>query len=190
MDAPELYILRHGETEWKVAGRIQGNLDSPLTGRGRLQAEAQGRILRGQDLAGFDALVSPQGRALATAEIALGDLLGSVTQDPRLVEIGVGAWTGLSREEIRITGMLDESEENAFALYERAPDGEGFAALHARCSDFLQSLSGPAVIVTHGMTSRMLRTILTGRSVLELADVGGGQGIVYRLKDGQQWKLT
>lgn len=39
---PEIYLLRHGETEWNLDGRLQGHLDSPLTERGRLQAQRRG----------------------------------------------------------------------------------------------------------------------------------------------------
>ena len=39
---PEVYLLRHGQTEWNAAGRMQGGLDSALTGEGRAQAARQG----------------------------------------------------------------------------------------------------------------------------------------------------
>ena len=53
---PPLYILRHGETVWNAENRLQGHFDSPLTARGRAQAEAQNAILRARDLTGFTAL--------------------------------------------------------------------------------------------------------------------------------------
>jgi probable phosphoglycerate mutase len=43
--AAEIYLVRHGETEWNAQGRYQGKLDSPLTRRGRKQAQDAGRFL-------------------------------------------------------------------------------------------------------------------------------------------------
>ena len=72
-DYPEIFVLRHGQTEWNTVGRHQGRLDSPLTEIGREQALAQSRILANA-LAGrgdVQAHCSPQGRAFDTAGIIL-----------------------------------------------------------------------------------------------------------------------
>lgn len=185
MKAPTLYILRHGETEWNAAGRLQGRHDSPLTPRGRAQAQAQRDILRAEDLEGFTAFSSPQGRAFQTAAIALEGQVENIHTDDRLSEIGLGEWAGEDRAAL----IAREAVADAFALYERAPDGEGFARLQTRCRAFLESLDTPAVIVTHGITSRMLRLILLGRDITDLAHLEGGQGVVFRLHDGNQTLL-
>jgi broad specificity phosphatase PhoE len=183
MSYPPVFILRHGETDWNLAGRLQGHYDSPLTDRGRAQALAQRRILAGCDLRGCVALSSPQGRALATARIATEGLFAEFDQESRLSEIGLGAWAGRYRHEV-----LREAPDtaDAFDLYELAPGGEGFDALRARCTQFLRSLSGPAILVTHGITSRMLRLILLNRATADIREVGGGQGVVYEISDGRQ----
>lgn len=60
-----LIAVRHAETEWNVAGREMGQLDSPLTAQGRLQAQAVARRLAGMH---FDELyTSDLGRAIETA---------------------------------------------------------------------------------------------------------------------------
>ena len=187
---PPLYILRHGQTEWNAEHRIQGGLDSPLTELGKVQARAQHEILARRDLSGFAAWTSPQGRAFHTASIALNGVVPTIQTDPRLTEIGVGAWEGLRRDELVIDRAMDESEESALDLYERAPDGEGFQALRVRCKAFLDELQGPAVIVTHGITSRMLRLVVLDRNISEIAGVEGGQGVVFQLVDGLQTKLS
>ncbi|MFG6510775.1 MULTISPECIES: histidine phosphatase family protein [unclassified Sulfitobacter] len=184
---PTLYILRHGETEWNLANRLQGRFDSPLTERGREQAAAQNAILKHCDLAGFSALSSPQGRAVVTAEIALAGTGLEAAPDPRLGEIGIGAWAGMSRDTLL---RQTPAARDSYDLYEHAPEGEGFAALHKRCLRFLNSLSGPHVLVTHGITSRMLRLILLGRTPAALREMQGGQGVVFRLENGQQERLT
>ena len=66
MAYPELYILRHGETEWNATNRMQGRLNSPLTDKGKRDATRQGNILRGLNLSGFSFLSSPSGRAFQT----------------------------------------------------------------------------------------------------------------------------
>ncbi|WP_282060221.1 histidine phosphatase family protein [Roseobacter litoralis] len=189
MQYPSLYILRHGQTEWNAQHRIQGSLDSPLTELGRAQARMQHETLRSCDLTGYRAFCSPQGRAFHTASIALEGQCARVDTDPRLVEIGVGEWEGMCWYELD-TGLAGEmSEESALHLYDHAPGGEGFLALRNRCAAFLSDLSGPAVLVTHGVTSRMLRLIILNMGTHEITDLPGGQGIVFHLSGGLQTKL-
>ena len=184
---PETYILRHGQTLWNAQHRIQGGFDSPLTDLGRDQAARQGAILAGLDLAGFAGFSSPQGRAFVTAGIALAGHVATIRTDDRLCEIRVGDYEGRVRQELPGGADVDFSEESALHLYDKAPGGEGFAGLHARCLSFLEDhRAAPMVIVTHGITSRMLRLILTGQGIEALAHVGGGQGVVFHIRDGRQ----
>ena len=180
----ELYILRHGETVWNAEDRLQGWANSPLTPLGEVHAARQFEILRSRDLKGFTAYASPSGRAVQTAAIAAAPLLHEVHTDARLREIGVGAWTGWRRADCPVQGgeFLD--------LYRQAPDGEGFAALEARCRAFLAELAGPAVLVTHGLTSRMLRSLIVGQDALSITEAGGGQGVVWHVRNGAQNLLT
>ncbi|MFT4743112.1 MAG: broad specificity phosphatase PhoE [Yoonia sp.] len=179
---PELYILRHGETVWNSENRMQGELNSPLTAKGEAQAASQGRILRALDLGGFSMISSPQGRAVQTAGIALGAIAQDVTTDRRLREIGVGDWSGLCRDSL----PLGDGPDAFIAQYEAAPNGEGIAAVAVRVAAFLADLKGPAVVVTHGITSRVLREIITGEVAVAASSNLGGQGCVYHLKDGVQ----
>ncbi|WP_412505036.1 histidine phosphatase family protein [Roseovarius sp. SYSU LYC5161] len=189
-DWPEAYILRHGQTVWNVAQRLQGGRDSPLTDLGRDQALRQRAILQSVDLTGFRAHSSPQGRAFVTAALALDGLIGRIRTDDRLREIGVGDFEARLRQDLPGGQAADASEESALHLYDMAPGGEGFAALRARCESFLQDRSAPVVVVTHGMTSRMLRLVLTGQDESALDSIGGGQGVVYHVRRGRQHVLT
>jgi len=67
-----LLLARHGESVWNAEKRFQGHTDIALSDRGRAQAEALGRALRGYKVAA--AYVSPFSRARETAEIALREL--------------------------------------------------------------------------------------------------------------------
>lgn len=186
---PELYILRHGETAWNAENRMQGGLNSPLTETGKGHAVAQAAILAKLDLTGFDVWCSPQGRAFETAAIALARQVPFIRTDDRLREIEVGAWQGRLRDELKAEGPVEDTPDGPIALYEHAPGGEGFAALQARCEDFLSSLTTPAVLVTHGITSRMMRSILLGTAGENIGGLPGGQGVVYHLKNGVQNRL-
>jgi broad specificity phosphatase PhoE len=159
---PEIYVLRHGETFWNSEGRMQGGLNSPLTPLGKEQAERQAAILSQIDLSRFAILCSPQGRAFETAAIALARQVDNIHTDPRLREIEVGEWKGRLRSELASPDEFEETPDGALELYERAPGGEGFAALEARCIEFVSSLQGPSILVTHGITSRMLRSTVLG----------------------------
>jgi len=98
MPATRFIVVRHGETEWNVAGRVQGHEDSPLTARGLAQAEAIAERLARER---FDALVaSDLGRARRTAQ-AIGARCGlEVQPDPRVRERSFGEGEGLDYDEI------------------------------------------------------------------------------------------
>jgi len=183
---PELYVLRHGETEWNATGRMQGRLHSPLTPLGIAQAHEQRRILSGVDLSAFEVISSPQTRALHTAVEVFAASAAQIRTDSRLCEIDAGAWQGRMRDELQIEGDPKVTVDGPLAFYEQAEGGEGFAALRLRCEAFVQSLNGPAVLITHGITSRMLRTVVLGLSTDAMVDLPGGQGVVFHLKDGVQ----
>jgi len=192
MTYPELYILRHGETEWNAENRMQGWLNSPLSPQGHVQAARQYEILRSRNLDGFRAVSSPLGRCFQTAGIAVAPLFDTVQTDLRLREIAVGDWQGRIRTEIEWDGDAANGPDGPLALYGAAPNGEGFEVLSQRCKAFLADLHGPTVIVTHGITSRMLRMIVLGHPWHDFAAMEalpGGQGVVYHMKDGIQTKL-
>ncbi len=179
---PELYILRHGQTEWNAENRMQGWLNSPLTPKGHKDAARQGEILATLNLEGFAFWSSPSGRAFQTAAIACGTKAETIHTDIRLREIGVGEWSGRLRDEL----PTSDGPDPELAQYEMAPGGEGFDAVTTRAAAFLKDLKGPAVLITHGITSRALRSVVLGPMALDNPSVHGGQGCVYHLANGVQ----
>src|SRR5690606_38709702 len=94
----ELWLIRHGESTGNAEGRLQGQADFPLSERGRRQALALALRLRGLDFAALYA--SDLSRALDTACV-IGEAVGlPVVSDPRLREIDIGSWSGLTADEI------------------------------------------------------------------------------------------
>ncbi|MEM6371348.1 MAG: histidine phosphatase family protein [Pseudomonadota bacterium] len=190
MTSPDLLILRHGETEWNLQGRMQGARNSPLTQRGVAQAEAQGRLLSRFGIDDWDLWCSPQGRARDTARIALGLRAKAVRTDGRLAEIRMGAWTGARRRTIAAACPDLFENDTDMVWYDHAPGGEGLEALYARTGAFLADLARPSVVFTHGITSRMLRCHALGLAPGAFADLPGGQGVVYHLSQGVQTCLS
>ena len=124
---PEIFVLRHGQTEWNKAGRHQGRMDSPLTQHGRGQAQAQSKLLAALLGARSDigAYCSPQGRASNTAEIVLAPLGMSASTDARLCEISFGQWEGLTFDEIAHDWpeLTKNADKDAFGWHFNAPGG-------------------------------------------------------------------
>lgn len=175
--------MRHGETEWNAAGRLQGGLDAPLTRLGRQQARRQAQLLRGvpPHVARYCA---PAGRAVATAQIAFGGQ--GFTRDDRLREIGIGGFAGRKLCDLARENPMVFAGEGTLDWYDRIPDGEGFAVLEARARAFLADLRGPAIIVTHGITLRMLRLVAMGRSLDQIARHPVFQGAVHHVARGEE----
>jgi probable phosphoglycerate mutase len=135
-----LFLVRHGETEWNSAGRFQGAKDSPLTPRGREQAHATGRTLAAMISvqAPLRAYVSPLGRTRETASLISQHVKLDVEIEPRIAEVSLGCWDGMSMFEIdtEFPGALNGSKPHDW--YFRSPDGETFDAAYARVSDWLR----------------------------------------------------
>jgi probable phosphoglycerate mutase len=150
-------LLRHGRTDWNATGRFQGQLDSPLDGVGRAQAVAAGIAVAPMQP---DALVaSDLSRARDTADAVSAACGLEVAIDPRLREINLGAWQGLTRAEARAQ-FPDE-----YAAWQTGEDGRrGGGETYAECGartaacvqEWLDRL-GPGsllVAVTHGSAAR------------------------------------
>ena len=189
MTYPVIYLLRHGQTEWNVASRLQGRFDSALTDLGHAQVARQGELLAPilNDTPEMQVFCSPQGRAQMTAEIALAGHPTKIHSEPDLREITAGSWDGTYLDDIeRSHGHLFEQARNAFELMFLAPDGEGELAVLERCRNFLHRLDEPAILVTHGATLCVLRGLLRGLRFEDTLDLSHEQGCIYRIENGEE----
>lgn len=184
-DYPRIWFLRHGQTEWNRAYRLQGQLDSPLTKQGQAEAAQQALLMPPILAQNPPIFVSPLGRARQTAEIALGD--APYQTDPRLMEIDAGKWQGMRRADI-IASHPDwaANAPSALEIYEAAEGGEGLAAFHSRIVSFLDHLTGPSVIVAHGLLGQVLRAHLCGVPMAQAGMLSNLQGVVYLLENGAE----
>lgn len=186
---PPLIIFRHGQTEWNREGIHQGRLDSPLTEMGRQQAMGLAALLQmlieGQD---WQAFTSPTGRAKTTAELALGPLGMAATMDDRLQEVHFGDWQGRTTAEIdEMSGSM--KSDDPFLWNFASPGGENLTELQQRVAGFVKDLSGPSIISTHGITSRVLRGLVLGLDADGMRELDGGQGCLFLIQDGKQQRF-
>ncbi|NVJ60113.1 MAG: histidine phosphatase family protein [Gammaproteobacteria bacterium] len=151
------YIIRHGETEWNTVRRLQGELDSPLTSNGLVQAQ-----LAAERLAKFDLnhiVSSPVGRALKTATLISEKLNLNLSTDKELRERHFGNWQGCYFDSLK-----DEPHFNA--IFEQLtdhcpPNGESAVGCVNRVKNTIIKLasefSGKRIgLVTHGDVIRTL----------------------------------
>ncbi len=168
-----LIFIRHGETDWNVEERLQGQQDTAMNDRGRQQARRNGEALRTllPDLAGFDFVSSPLGRARETMNLvraALGLDPAAYRLDPRLLEITFGAWEGHTLAELAATGDGAIAARQSDKWGYVPPGGESYAMLAARIDRWLDSLTGNTVAVSHGAVGRVVRGRLQGLPTVDV----------------------
>ena len=186
-----IYLIRHGRTEFNAEGRYQGHCDSPLTPLGREQAAANGALLKTLigDPAGWVFESSPLGRAMDTAGIiAEAAGLPAPISEPRLREISMGSWDGLTEEEISHLNPEAVRGATRYDIFFRAPDGEGLETLTARLKSWLGkavSDGRPRIAVSHGVSGRVLRGLYAGLDRDVMLKLPSPQDVVFRLADGR-----
>jgi probable phosphoglycerate mutase len=164
-------IVRHGETLWNVERRFQGHEDSPLTDRGKAQADALGARLERMN---FDALVSSDlGRARETADIiARRSGLSSYETDSRLRERHYGMMEGLRIMEVRAKqpGLFAawNADDPDFVI----PGGESHRQHYERNAAFIQEWDGArpgtvTVVVAHGGVMDSVFRFVTGAQLAQ-----------------------
>lgn len=155
-----VYLIRHGETDWNLAGRWQGHADVPLNELGYRQARIVAARLAREGVQ-FDAIYSSDlARAFQTAWEVGAAVKVAVQLLPNLREIDLGTWSGLTYDEIKTTHPTE------IALLELGQDiprggGETLSALRKRVVEAVDAIAnhhrgGTLGLVTHGGCIRML----------------------------------
>lgn len=186
---PKIWFLRHGQTEWNKAYRLQGQLDSPLTEQGVADAKRQSGLIAPILEQSPDIFVSPLGRTVATADIALGG--AGYRLDDRLMEIDAGKWQGRTRADI-MAQFPEWAKEQPLPLeiYQMAEGGEGLDRFRARIASFLDDLTGPTVIVAHGLLGQVMRAVVCGLDMDKAGTLSNDQGCVYVLENGRETQMV
>ena len=190
MSKPKIYFLRHGQTDWNVAFRLQGQQDIPINATGREQARANGKKLLGllDDPSRYRYIASPLGRTRETMNIVREELglpsFGYETDD-RLKEIAFGLWETHTFDELRKTAheMVDARQADKWNF--QPPQGESYARLLARVRSWLPYVKEDSVVVCHGGVLRVLEHFFNKTPIEEVVHLTVPQDRIY-LWDGDK----
>jgi broad specificity phosphatase PhoE len=179
----QIYLVRHGQTDWNRAQRLQGGIDTVLNPIGVAQADAIADRLR--PLTGALVVTSPLARARQTANAIVTRNRWALAVDARLAEIDHGGWSGLTH------AAIERACPGAIASGQLRPEavdlsgGEPLIGAYRRASGALRRLlsaspSEPVVVVSHGVINALLVCAAVGHSPTQIDRYPQANGFVYR----------
>ena len=163
-------LVRHGQTDWNLAKRYQGQQDIPLNAEGIRQAHTLAAALKDEQ---FDAIYSSDlQRAIQTAQILHEGRNVPLIKDIRLREICFGEWEGEVFQEMLAKFPERFAASRSDSTLIMALGGESVAQVAARTASIADEIShqyplGKLLIVTHGMALATLVCQANGLSLTE-----------------------
>lgn len=169
----QLFLIRHGQTDWNISGKIQGSCDIELNDEGVLQAEELSRNILQKKYIFSKIYSSPQKRAIQTAAILSTATDVKYVSIEGLEEINLGEWEGLSWKEVKVKFPTEYHEWYINRRYTKPPKGESYQDMLQRVLASLYKIvienSGDdVVIVTHSAVIMCLQCYLTNTPFEEM----------------------
>ena len=192
-----LILVRHGESEWNRAGRIQGQINSPLTDLGINQAKAIREYLSGILLnQQLEIYTSPLDRAIQTAEIIAQGIdhpSSKIIIEERLNDFNVGEISGTFGWD-KVAEIFPEQAQLRLQdpMRFHPSGGESGAEFEARLRSLLEDLMDDGTLklmVSHGIVNKFIRGILKNLSGKEMVELGESQNTIYRLEQGEETEI-
>lgn len=192
---PLIYFVRHGQTDWNVENRLQGQAETDINPTGRAQASENGRTLKGliPDPADFDFVASPSRRTRETMErirAAMGLEPHSYRTDARLMELHFGDWQGFTYDELELhePGSKARRSVDKWNFCPPGTAAESYEMLTGRVWSWLSDVTGPTVCVTHGGIFRAVFRLVADLPQKKAAVLAVPQDRILRLKEGElEW---
>lgn len=182
-------MIRHGQTDWNVEGRMQGQKDIDLNATGRGQAMRNGETLAhvlGDTAGSFDYVASPLRRTRETmerirAEMHLDPLAYRI--DERLKEVSFGDWEGFTLPEIArvVPERVEERARHKWDFIPPGPDAESYEILSWRIGAWLASVERPTVCVSHGGVIRTCFRLVGDMGKEEACDINIPQDRILKM---------
>lgn len=167
----KLYITRHGQTEWNLEGRIQGQKDSNLTELGEKQATWLGERLKHTEI---DVIISSSsGRAMRTADLIRGNRNIELLANENLVEMNIGDWEGQLHVTIEEHSPDEQKNFWNFPHLYKPRGGETFEQVFDRVSNEIEKVileheGKNILIVTHAIVLKTLITYFENKEIKDL----------------------
>ena len=195
----KLYIVRHGETEWNVIKRFQGQLNTPLTEKGMEKLRETGKKL--ENVLFDEVYTSELGRTVASAEIILNENRGyrnkklELKKLAELNEVYFGVWQGLTYEEVFLK-YPEEANNYFYNVKNYKAENVEAENLKDALERFLKGInkildsheSGNILVVTHGTVLEMFMNYVANNSIFDIDErtlMGNGDYKVFSYKDGK-----
>ena len=195
----KLYIVRHGETEWNVIKRFQGQLNTPLTEKGMEKLRKTGKKL--ENVLFDEVYTSELGRTVASAEIILNENRGyknkkrELQKLAELNEVYFGVWQGLTYEEVFLK-YPEEGNNYFYNVKNYKAENVEAENLKDALERFLKGInkilnrhkSGNILVVTHGTVFEMFINYVENKSIFDIDErtlMGNGDYKVFSYKDGK-----
>lgn len=195
----KLYIVRHGETEWNVIKRFQGQLNTPLTEKGMEKLRETGKKL--ENVLFDEVYTSELGRTVASAEIILNENRGyrnkklELKKLAELNEVYFGVWQGLTYEEVFLK-YPEEANNYFYNVKNYKAENVEAENLKDALERFLKGInkildsheSGNILVVTHGTVLEMFMNYVENKSIFDIDErtlMGNGDYKVFSYKDGK-----
>ena len=195
----KLYIVRHGETEWNVIKRFQGQLNTPLTEKGMEKLRKTGKKL--ENVLFDEVYTSELGRTVASAEIILNENRGyknkkrELKKLAELNEVYFGVWQGLTYEEVFLK-YPEEGNNYFYNVKNYKAENVEAEKLEDALERFLKGInkildsheSGNILVVTHGTVFEMFMNYVANDSIFDIDErtlMGNGDYKVFSYKDGK-----
>lgn len=186
-----VYLARHGETTWNLAGRYQGRRESALTALGMRQAFALADAMVDASVA--EIVSSPLLRCTATARPSAERLNLPLRTDDRLIEIAHGTWEGRLRDELAANDPRRYHAWRHDPAHVAFEGGETLADVRDRWRAFAASFAptAPALVVTHDAVVRvaLVDANRLGLDAFWSATVENAAYAVFEVTDGT-WRLV
>ena len=145
-----IYLIRHGQTDWNVERKIQGQTDISLNSNGKQQAEEAANEIANLKI---DRIISSDlSRAKETAEIINKKVGAEITYDKRLREVNYGDFEGI---------QIDKFTDKDWVIFNETPEkikGESRQQVYDRVKSFIDEIKDDenVLVVTHGGSLRMM----------------------------------
>lgn len=157
----KIYVLRHGQTNWNVEGRLQGKTDIPLNETGIEQAKEASKQI--EDLKIDFAICSPLIRAKQTAGIVIGDRNIPIVYDERIIERAFGEVEGKSYKDFDMSKFYNFYNNEECEKYKVEPIKEVYEKVKSFLEELKEKEQGKDILlITHAATIRVIDAYFKG----------------------------